>query len=155
MAQNSRLSPQHRRSSTPSGSARASPSSYFSRNFAIGNLNNWFTELGISPLSLLQTLTSPFRRRNGRPSSSSPPSPATIRRSRSASYATMIGDDGSDFEFERPAPDFLSSSLQATAKSKELIELSRFGCVEVENLEKGVGHSFEVSACCVHTLGLH
>lgn len=57
----------------------------------------------------------------------------------------MIGDDESDFEFERPAPDFLNGSREATAKSKELIELARFGFVEVENLEKGIGHNFEVS----------
>lgn len=147
MAQNASLSPQHRRSSTPTTSTRSSPSAYFSRNVLVGNLNNWFTELSINPLSILQTLTSPFRRRNGRPSpSSSPPSPATIRRSRSASYTAMIGDDESDFE--RPAADFLSGSLAATAKAKELIELARFGFVEVENLEKGVGHNFEVSTGC-------
>jgi hypothetical protein len=57
----------------------------------------------------------------------------------------MIGDDDADFQFERMAPGFLSASLEATAKSKELIELARFGFVEVENLEKGVGHNFEVS----------
>lgn len=57
----------------------------------------------------------------------------------------MIGDDDSVFEFERMAPGFLSGSLEATAKSKELIELARFGFVEVENLEKGIGHNFEVS----------
>ena len=141
----SNLSPHHRRSSTPSGSTRASPSAYFNRNFAIPNFNSWFTELNISPLSILQTLASPFRRRSGRTSSSSPPSPATIRRSRSASYTTMIGDDDSDFEFDRPVSDFLSGSLQQTAKSKELIELAPFGFVEVENVEKGVGHHFEVS----------
>lgn len=64
----------------------------------------------------------------------------------------MIGDDESDFEFERPAADFLSGSLAATAKAKELIELARFGFVEVENLEKGIGHNFEVREllCIVH-----
>ena len=45
----------------------------------------------------------------------------------------------------KPVANFLNGTLVATV-SKELIELAKFGVVELENVEKGVGHKFEVSS---------
>lgn len=132
-----------RRSSTPPGN-RSSPLSY--RTTVIENLNAWIHEFSMSPMSFLQNLTSPFRKKYNSPPSE-PPSPVAVRRSKSEIYSTMIGDNESDSDsvFERPLANFLNGSPK-TAKAKELIELSRFGAVEVENLEKGIGHKFQVSS---------
>ena len=56
-------------------------------------------------------------------------------------------DSDSDSVFEKPLGNFFNGSPKHTAKGKELIELANFGVVEVENLEKGIGHKFEVSVC--------
>lgn len=130
-----------RRCSTPN---RASPSfTYFNRTSIIGNLNNWITEITTNPLSLIRSLTSPFRQ--AQMSRSTPTSPVSVRRSRSESYKDMFNEWDSDSEvFDKPLASFLNGTPQSTLKGKELIELAPFGIVEVENLERGIGHNFEV-----------
>lgn len=55
------------------------------------------------------------------------------------------GSEVDGFVGRTPAQ-FLNGTLIPTLKTKEIIELDNFGVVEVENLELGVGHKFEVIA---------
>lgn len=81
-------------------------------------------------------------------SRSTPTSPVSVRRSRSESYKDAFNEWDSDSEvFDKPLANFLNGTPASTLKGKELIELAPFGIVEVENLEKGIGHNFEVSIC--------
>ena len=127
----------------------------------------------IDPYSIITSFTSQFRRRSDGPASYShqaspsmcplsqniPPTSSGITRSKSesvsssapssplsvSSYPPLNVDEVSDIMiFDKPVAAFLNGTLGATAKSKDLIELTKFGVVEFENIEEGRGHSFKV-----------
>lgn len=136
----------------------------FGRQSVIGNLNNWINDL--SSGALFQGLSFlNFRRRGSRGSTSSSSTLSPFF-ARSASYSANTSGsaptdnvtDGRKQEVRlgwsseeevdgfmgKTSAKFLNGTLIPTLKTKEIIELDNFGVVEVENLELGVGHKFEV-----------
>ncbi|XP_025016087.1 ras association domain-containing protein 1 [Tetranychus urticae] len=136
----------------------------FGRQSVIGNLNNWINDL--SSGALFQGLSFlNFRRRGSRGSTSSSSTLSPFF-ARSASYSANTSGsaptdnviDGRKQEVRlgwsseeevdgfmgKTSAKFLNGTLIPTLKTKEIIELDNFGVVEVENLELGVGHKFEL-----------
>lgn len=136
-----------RRSSSPARKSSPSPSStkkspsHHQRHSVVGNLNHWIEDQwNINPLSVIQSITSRFSRKSSSQTSTSILSSSSLYRN-----GSLIVDElpASEVPDGKPVANFLNGTLVATA-SKELIELAKFGVVELENVGKGVGHKFEV-----------
>ena len=111
---------------------------------------NWINQIEFG--SLLQSFvnnTNIFRRRN----SSSALNPITKNSNSTNAAATMsplssgngpsLTYNSNTFQTKTLAR--LLNGTMKTLKPSELIELSSFGLVEVENVEPGIGHEFQVS----------
>ncbi|KAI1295851.1 Ras association domain-containing protein 5 [Halotydeus destructor] len=143
--------PVSRRASSPStSSSTPSPSGSNVRNSVIGNLNNWISDLNLSMNNLSPSalfgnlsLSNPFNRKNRSKSGISSPlaSPRSVPRSKSESLA-KINARQYELSDENPVAKFLNGTIKPTLKPKELIELASFGFVEVDAVERGVGHRF-------------
>lgn len=110
---------------------------------------NWINQIEFG--SLLQSLvnnTNIFRRRNSstlnpnaKTSSNVNASSATIS-PLSSSNAPSLAYNSNTFQTKTLAR-LLNGTIK-TLKSSELIELSSFGLVELDNVEPGIGHEFQV-----------
>lgn len=129
------------RKSSPSPSSTKKSPSHHQRHSVVGNLNHWIEDQwNINPLSVIQSITSRFSRKSSSQTSTSILSPSSYYRG-----GPLVVDElpPSEVPDGKPVANFLNGTLVATA-SKELIELAKFGVVELENVGKGVGHKFEV-----------
>lgn len=102
----------------------------------------WINQLELRQSAVLQYINTlnPFRRRA-----------STISLKQNSSSANT--DTESMFEYNsktlqnKSIASILNNS-EKTLKKSELIELSSFGLVEIEDLESGIGHEFKVNHCC-------
>lgn len=111
---------------------------------------NWINQLELNQSSLLQYINTlnPFRRRSsglviGNKNNNNNNS---IENNRDQIDATSSSNNiNSNTLFTKSFASILNQRTAKTLKSSEVIELSDFGLVEVENIESGIGHEFTAS----------